>query len=335
MNECTIVGFGIAGASFAWTCYLNNVSFRIVHNGKESSSHVAAGLVNPIVFKRLTKSWNADKLMPFAANFYQQIEEELDDQILSHKSIFRVFSSIEEQNNWASLQGDERFNQFMNPATDLHSNTIEANFGVGEIKTLGHLNTRQFLKLSRAFFERQNIKFLSDIEELTESTVIFCEGADVLSNPDFNYLPLKPTHGDVLTIKSSQLNIEDIINKNMFVLPLGDELFKVGATYNWDLKTNNPSEEGKNELIKKLKAFTNFEFELIKHEAGLRPTVSDRRPLIGQHPNKKNKYIFNGLGTKGVMIAPYYADQLLGHLLNGGQIDDEVSIKRYLKHFNA
>ena len=46
--------------------------------------------------------------------------------------------------------------------------------------------------------------------------------------------------------------IEDIVNKNMFILPLGNDCYKIGATYNWELKTKNPSEEGKQELLEKL-----------------------------------------------------------------------------------
>lgn len=339
MDKITIVGFGLAGATFAWTCHFNKINFRIIQSGQESSSHVAAGLINPIVFKRLTKSWNADLLMPFAKSFYQKVETELGHTILSHKSILRVFASIEEQNNWSTLEGDARFSQFVSPAKLLEDKSIQAPFGVGEIKTLGHLNTRDFLNFSKSFFESKSIEFINEKSDYSAikklNKVVFCEGSDVLKNPFFSYLPMRPTHGDILTIKTTEFNLKDILNKNMFVLPVGKDLYKIGATYNWDLTNSAPFEAGKTELINRLRSFTNFDFEVIKHEAGLRPTVSDRRPVLGGHPEHENLYVFNGLGTKGVMIAPFYADHLLSHITNQSELDEEVAIKRHLKHYNA
>ena len=42
--------------------------------------------------------------------------------------------------------------------------------------------------------------------------------------------------------------------------------------------------------------------------------------------------IFNGLGTKGVSLAPYYANQLLTHLEEHREID-AVNIERYFSLF--
>lgn len=335
MEKLRIVGFGIAGATFAWTCYLNQVDFEVIDNEEESSSHVAAGLINPVVFKRLTKSWKVDQLMPFASDFYNQIEKILERKILSHKSILRVFASIEEENNWSALEGDGRFSEFLNPPKKIQNEYVHAPYGAGVVKTLGHLNTRDFLTLSKAFFLKEGYTFSSELKADKNAKTVYSEGSDVLNNPLFNYLPMRPTHGDVLIIHSKDLQIEDIVNKNMFILPLGNDCYKIGATYNWELKTKNPSEEGKQELLEKLAAFTSFKFEVINHEAGLRPTVSDRRPLLGEHPEQKGNYIFNGLGTKGVLIAPFYANQLLHHIVHESPLDEEVSISRHLKHYNA
>ena len=92
------------------------------------------------------------------------------------------------------------------------------------------------------------------------------------------------------------------------------------------------TEKAKSELIEKLSQFTNFKFEVISQQAGIRPTVKDRRPLIGTHPNFNKLHVFNGLGTKGVMIAPFYSDELLEYILNGRDLDKEVNITRYAKY---
>ena len=63
--------------------------------------------------------------------------------------------------------------------------------------------------------------------------------------------------------------------------------------------------------------------------AGIRPTVKDRRPLVGRHSAHKNVYILNGLGTRGVMIAPYVASELFQFIENNKALDSEIDIKRF------
>ncbi|MFT4600113.1 MAG: glycine oxidase [Arenicella sp.] len=338
MNKSfTIYGWGLAGATLSWELHKRNVPFKVVYKVGNNSSRVAAGLVNPVVFKRLTKSWKADDLLPFAKDFYEEKERLLNVTLLSHKPICRIFASIEEQNSWASLYGDDRFTKYISKVSELGNKQIESPFHVGEVSSIGHLKVSLFLDESKKYLESKGCDFIlkEKHKETEDELSIYCEGSDVVSNPYFGYLPMKPTHGDTLTIRAKGLGLDKIVNKNMYMLPLGDDLYNIGSTYNWEMKTPTPTEEGKNELLERLKAFTNFDFEIVKHEAGLRPTVSDRRPLLGQHPEKKNKYVFNGLGTKGVMIAPYFANHLCEHLLKGEEIDKEVSIERHLKHYNA
>lgn len=335
----TIIGWGLAGATLAWQLHFRRISFKIYDSGKNDSTRTAAGLVNPIVFKRLTKSWMADLLLPYAAEFYHRIEQELDDQLVSNRDILRIFASVEEQNNWASREGDDRFHHFLDPIQDVKLEKIDAPFGGGKVKTIGNLNTNLYLDASKEYLQSKGIDFVEtpfDYYDINETDqFVFCEGYEIRNNFFFNYLPMKPTHGETLTITTEEIQFEDIINKNMFVLPIGKGQYKIGATYNWDLTESEITPFGKTELIEKLKTFANFEYEIIDHQAGIRPTVSDRRPLIGTHPKHQNLHVLNGLGTKGVMIAPFFSEQLLNHLVNNKELNPEVDIKRYEKHFNA
>ena len=106
-------------------------------------------------------------------------------------------------------------------------------------------------------------------------------------------MPLDGTKGELFIIKASDLNLKDIINTSVFILPLGNDLFKVGATYNWQDKTDEPTEEGRKELITRIKEILQCDFQIISHFAGVRPTVKDRKPLIGNHDEFKNLYILN------------------------------------------
>lgn len=78
----------------------------------------------------------------------------------------------------------------------------------------------------------------------------------------------------------------------------------------------------------------NCSFELISQEAGIRPTVSDRRPLVGAHPEYNNIYIINGLGSRGVMIAPYVAEQLYQFIEAKEPLEAAISIDRFKRYYS-
>lgn len=342
MNQSTskIVGWGLAGATLAWQLYFSNKSFLIYDSLKNASTRTAAGIVNPIVFKRLTKSWAADKLMPYSEDFYKKIEGIINEPILESKKIYKIFNSIEDENDWSVRQNDTEFQKYMEPISSEKIEGIIAPFGFGIVKTYGNLNTNLFLDASKVFFESKGLKIIENnfdydsIKDDLNCHVFFCEGVNVENNPFFNYLPLKPTHGETITIKSDDYKFNDIVNKNMFVMNLKGNLFKVGATYNWELKTPLTTPKAKEELIEKLNNISNFDFEVVTQQAGIRPTVKDRRPLIGTHPKNKNLHVFNGLGTKGVMIAPFYSEQLINFVFDDAKLDIDVDIKRYEKYLH-
>ena len=159
--------------------------------------------------------------------------------------------------------------------------------------------------------------------------IIFCEGHRLTNNPFFNYLPLMRTKGELITVKLDGLNVEEFIRSNITLLPLGNDVYKVGATFNWDDKDEVCSVKAREELLYKLKELVNINPVVINQYAGLRPTVKDRRALLGSHPNHENIFVFNGLGTRGLLLSPYLALQLIEFMEKDVPLDPEVDIKRY------
>ncbi|MBK9190144.1 MAG: FAD-dependent oxidoreductase [Crocinitomicaceae bacterium] len=338
-HQINIIGFGLAGATLAWQFHFKNIPFKIYDSGSNHCTRTAAGLVNPIVFKRLTKSWNIDLLLPEAFDFYTRIENTLKTKLISGKKILYPFTTKEDENNWSVKMGDDRFRNYLNHTNSAELNNIHAPNGVGLVNTFGNIDTNLFLDLSRQYFLSNGIEFFT--EELrhenaaanADQKYIFCEGVAVTENPFFNYLPMKPAHGETLIIQTDGLELINILSKNLFLLPLGNNKYKVGATYNWELKKPILTEEGKNDLTERLKHLLQCNFEIISHQAGIRPAVADRRPLLGVHPEKKNLFIFNGLGTKGVLLAPYYAKHFADFLAEDKTLDAEVNITRFAKRY--
>ncbi len=139
------------------------------------------------------------------------------------------------------------------------------------------------------------------------------------------------TKGELLIFKAPNLDLDVVIKSSVFILPIGNDLYKVGATYDWKDKTNVPTEEGKQELVEKLKEIISCDFEIVEHFGGVRPTVKDRRPLVGTHPDYSHLHILNGLGTRGVMLGPYLANQLFQYIENKIPLEKEIDIIRCYK----
>jgi len=183
-------------------------------------------------------------------------------------------------------------------------------------------------------FQYDEIEFLENgiqYNNIKARNIIFAEGFGLHANPYFNDLPLDGTKGELLIIKAPNLNLDVVIKSSVFMLPIGNDLYKVGATYDWSDKSNNPTEAGKQELIGKLTELISCDFEIVQHFAGVRPTVKDRRPLVGTHPNHSQLHVLNGLGTRGVMLGPYLANQLFKHIENQLPLEKEIDIVRCYK----
>ena len=167
-------------------------------------------------------------------------------------------------------------------------------------------------------------------KEIEAENIIFCEGFKINQNPYFNYVPLSPTKGELLVIKTKDLP-NCILSQGCFVMPIGNDKYVLGSTYDRDNINQEITKAGKQQLIEKLNMIGNFDFEIIEHRAGVRPTTHDRRPVLGTHPKHSNIHVFNGLGSKGVMLAPHFAGELIEHITKGVQLNEEVSVSRFSK----
>ena len=343
-----IVGQGLGGSLMAEALLKRGKKIMVVDNNHlASSSLVAAGLYNPIVFKRFVESWMTNQLLPTVNVIYSQIEEKLNQQIHHKKKIFKIFATEDEKTLWDKKSITSAY-MHQTEQQDLKMSGVENEFGGGLVLDSGYLDVSEFLLLYRNYLKDKNLLVSERIEnkdlivsqqgitwkDIQADKIIFCEGSSAIHNPFFGWLPFKLTKGELLIIKAPLLDTQYVVNKGVFVLPIGNDLFKVGATYEWQELTPETTEKGKAELLDKLKKIIMVPYEIVSHLAGIRPTISDRRPLIGVHPEYKNVAIFNGLGTKGVMIAPYFAEHFAEHLENNTSLNQEVDIKRYFKHYS-
>ncbi|HLF51176.1 FAD-dependent oxidoreductase [Flavobacterium sp.] len=346
MLDYLIIGSGLAGIAFAETALQNRKTVLLVDNDSQNSSKIAGGLYNPVILKRFSEVWQAQEQLLLVDQFYSSLEEKLNIKIDFKIPILRKFFSIEEQNNWFAASDKVNVAPFL--SLDLISKKyegIDAPFGYGEVLQTGYVDTatllanyKKYLIENQILLEEtfdyaalENKNEFFQYKNIQAKHIIFAEGFGMHANPFFKDLPLDGTKGELFIIKAPELNLDVIINTSVFILPLGNHLFKVGATYNWKDKTSLPTEEGKSELLERINEILNCEFEIVEHFAGVRPTVRDRRPLVGTHPDYERIHILNGLGTRGVMLGPAMAKALHENIELGIPLDKEIDIVRFYK----
>ncbi|MFK8060192.1 MAG: NAD(P)/FAD-dependent oxidoreductase [Polaribacter sp.] len=342
-----IVGLGLAGLAFCEELLAANKTFVVFEDDSQTSSLVAGGVYNPVILKRFTPVWNAKEQLEIALPFYEKLEEKLQIKIDEKFIIKKAFKSIEDQNNWFEALDKPKLKDYLDPKLDTKNyKSVISDFSFGNVNEAGRIDTKKLVESYRKYLKDKKIIYLENfdyqqIELLKEgilyknieaNRIVFCEGFGIKQNPYFNYLPLNEAKGELITIHAPDLEINFLLKSTLFILPLGNHYYKVGATFNWTDKTSNPSEEGKEELVEKLKKVIDIPYKIVDQTAGIRPTVAGRRPLVGKHSEHPQLIVLNGLGTRGVMIAPTVAKNLFNHLEHNEELDNEIAIDRFKKH---
>lgn len=338
-----LVGLGIAGICFSEQLQQHNSSFIAIDNGHKGATAMSGGVFNPTVLKRFNAAWNTAEFYPVAVPFYQQLSEKLKQDIYIEMSILRVFKSVEEQNNWSVASDKRDLQQFLSPKFVQNENpSITESFGFGEVIGTARIDTTKLLNKYRNYLDRHEILLSEEfnfeelqIEEnrivyknITAKKIIFCDGPNVLHNPFFPTKAIIPNKGEYLIIKAPDLNLQLLMKGSMYIIPLGDSLYKVGATFGANDDSKDPSIKAKEEIISKLKAMISCPFEVVGHTVGIRPTTRDRKPLLGSFLNNPRIVFFNGLGSRGFTMAPLLSQIIYKNVSKGAPIPSDMDIKR-------
>jgi len=338
-----VVGQGLAGSSVA--VQLLKLGKRILvidQPSQNTSSRIAAGLFNPITGKRVVKTWMADKIFPYLHDYYQSVETLTGRKFFYPMPLYRPFVSIGEQNEWMSKSAEPEFETYVDKVftRSAFANVRDEHGGL-VVRQCGYLDTRTYLEAVRSWIDKEGIflgeSLVDDDLDLDQNgvryrqfqakNIIFCHG--VHGNRWFNWLPVRPLKGETITINTAYSQ-KLIINRGVYMVPDGHgSTWKVGATYNLHDNSPDTTPGARAELFEKMHELVDFPFEVVGQECGFRPTTNDRRPIIGAHPEWRCCHVFNGMGTKGVSLTPFFSGELIRSIENGAAINKEAAIDRY------
>lgn len=348
--DTVILGQGLAGTTLAWHLHwLGQRVLIIDRDEKWTSSKVAAGLITPITGKKLIRSWRFAELWPVALEFYRRVESTLDETFFHVTDMLRLFVDQAEADLFRRRLDQNQYRDI--GVEDLPADvpgSINCDHGGFRMSPCGRLDVTAYLTASRRYFDRIGSVVSHDLDvpretEITSDGIripslkvsanrfVFCQGFEATSNPWFKDVEFKPAKGEVLCGHIPGLDDSRIYHRGVWLVPQGGGRFRVGSTYDWDNLNTLPTAVGRDEILATLSHLVSQPFELSDHLAGIRPIHRNQFPILGSHPLHPQVVLFNGLGSKGSLHAPYFARQLALHLTDGQPIEPVVDLNRRTK----
>ena len=315
----TIVGQGLAGTCLAWQLLNRGVDFRIVDHGVGGSSRVAAGLMNPVTGKNFEPSWRIEEFLPEALEFYTGIENRLSRRFWFPLPVLRLAGTEKEWRKMEAKLDDERVRPWI---SDRPITVPDGWIGAVEVIGGGRFDARAFIESSGDFFEREG-KLISGEVSNGNVRTIWCDGSEGLIAG--KYGSHRCAKGEILTLRAAWEESHIRVGVGGWLVPLGGGLFKAGATYEWNELNEAPTEKGRLRGEEIARRLGGEDFEIVDHEAGIRPIMRRSEPLIGPLP--EGGWMFNGLGSKGSLYAPGMAARLTRWLVDGMQPEAEVDFR--------
>ena len=344
MIDYIIVGLGLSGVSFCQKLIQNRKSFVVIDHGQQSASRVGSGLFNPIALKRTKPAWRGSQLMSMAIPLYKALEIDLGIQCIHDTPILKIMQQTADINDWHRASALVDCESYVNH--DIVQNTnpvITAPLGLGVVKNTGWVDTALLVErysllleskkgLIKTVFDSNALQFTENgvrYEKIEAKHIVFTQGVGLISNPRFSFIPLQKTKGELMVIECEDSQEKSIIHGGVFIIPLGNNRYRVGSTYNWRDQAKGTTTSARASLQTKLNKIISVPYRIISQSAGFRPTTPDRRPVIGVHPKFPHLAICNGMGSRGVLQAPFCAGLLYDHIEKGTPIPQEININRF------
>ena len=320
-----VIGQGLAGTLAGHAALKRGWEVHAIDAGFPSASAVAAGMFNPMSFRRIVEVWQAEVHLRAMERTYGELEALLGIRFVHHLPIQKVLPNGDYAADWRAKTPSI---PWLAPPPGQHSHTAH-----GTVQGGGWINLPLLLSAWRQRLTTEGRFTLRPLSREDEpgaadcpwDVLIDCRGTAITEDAHLPALDIRKNRGELLSIRSDmhdQVNppVDAILNFGKWTIPMGQGEWRLGASYEWNREDLIPTPEIRDHLLSAL--HTQLDpcphFEITRHDVGIRPVARDRRPLVGAIPGKNDWYVFNGLGTRGVMIAPFWAEQLMD-IISGRQ----------------
>ncbi len=347
-----IIGQGYAGSLLSCLLVRKGIDVLVADNPiTYAATKVSAGILNPITGKRLLISYRADEFIPVAVEMYDTIFAETSVPIFTSKPVMHVFNSPANRNDWFARSAEPAYLEYCGEITEsanVHP-SVHAPFGAISLNKSGWVNASGLQSAIRDWLIKRNSYVETVVEpgELVPGKdsviwrnnhydyVVFCEGFTGNGPQYFTHIPFSPAKGEIIDFTAEGLQEDFITIGSVYIVPLGQGKFRAGATHEWNNLDPHPTLAGMEELTTALKNLIKAPFQITAHQAGIRPAVTDRRPVIGVHPEISRFVVLNGLGTKASLLAPACAHMVCNLLLDKLPPDPAMDAARFVSKYKG
>lgn len=348
MADTVILGAGLAGTSLAWTLAERGVRVTVIDPEEPStSSRVAAGLVTPIAGQRFVVSWDYEDAWRLARAHYTELEKASGQSLVLDRPMVRLIENDREAGFWSGKRETLPGHLWRGLAAGELPGGIDAPLGGMVMPDAARLDVPGYLAVVRNLLEktgrcrfvkarvslpgglsRRDDGWRVDPPGVEAGMVVFCQGFEAAANPWFQGLIFNPSKGEILDLEVEGLDTTRTIHRGVWLVAEGPGSFRAGSTYTWHDTTSTPTARGREEIEARLGRFLRLPYRVTGQRAGVRPNIHGFLPVIGTHPREPGLAMFNGLGSKGSLLAPRMAAMLADHLILGSGIPREIDCRR-------
>ena len=324
-----VAGQGLAGTVFALSAIQRGLRVRVVDPEEPNTcSRVAAGLMNPLSGPRLNLGPLEEAYWEQARAFYQHWEPILGVRCFEERPILRLLTQEDDARQWSKRASDPRYAPWHAPLpADWDASRYHNSLGGFTTLRCGRLDTVRFLDAARDWLRACGSYRPGLVPP--EEPAVWCLGFRSREHGPFQSVPLRPARGTIFTIQAPELREDHLVHAGKWLVPIGGDRYRVGSTYEWDPQDAQPSAAARDALTAFLNEWLPCPWTLVREDAGIRPMANRGQPFLGRHPTAPGQILFNGLGSRGSLIAPYFAARLLDLLECGTPLDPQVDVRRF------
>lgn len=343
-TDILIIGQGISGTFLSWYLQQEGFSFLVIDQPQDNTaSRVAAGVINPVTGRRIVKTWMIDEVLPFALNAYRQLGEETGVTAIEQKNVIDFFPTPQMKLSFEKRYAEDQ--QYLALPADENNfrSWFNYDFGYGEIQPAYLVNLPGILpayrrkllqanQLREEWFDHGQLQVTNhniQYKDITATYILFADGISSARSPFFSNLPFAQNKGEALWVEIPGLPDTHVFKRGFSLIPWSRDIFWLGSTYLWEFENADPTPGFRQFAETWLKQTVKLPYKLLDHKAAIRPATLERRPFVGFHPLHSQVGIFNGMGTKGCSLGPFFARQLARHLREGTAITPEANVQRF------